>query len=513
MKNLFRVALKITSAFLALTLLATSVFAQQKNLVVFNDPGGDRGLPSPYMHHKNGVGVAFTTFVFDALIWRDRDGNLAPALAKSWTVSKDFKKYTFEINPKAKWHDGKPLTAEDGVFTFEYYKKYPYPMADWSMVDKVTLINKYKFSIELTEAFMPFLETSVIMAPILPKHIYSKVSNPYEFVGAGVKTGSGPYKIAQYNKAQKSYQFVANQEYYQGKPKVDEIRVVAMQPPAALAANKKSRDAYIIPLPGMPKLTAMAKKSGLDILKYSMTHPVKLKFNLKNPLLAKREVRQALAHSINAQDIVDKAYYGAAEIWSAGGLNSLAKDKKINPQIKQYAYNPKALDPYVKSMQKSKWRLVTDPRMKNAALVIADALKTKGIKVELIVVGKGAAWQMLAKDQYELALVSYSVMGDPDTLRFSIIGKRKDGDNYFANKRLVDLLQKQTKETNSSTRAAMIKEAMALYAEDIPSLSLVSKISLIAYDKNKISLYFPPKGIGRGIPFALDKMFFVRGDK
>lgn len=514
MKKMFKLSVKIIGAFFVLwsfTIGAFSALAQEKNIVVFNDPGGDRGLPTPYMHHKNGIGVAFSTFVFDALIWRDKSGDLIPALAESWTVSKDFKKYTFTINSKAKWHDGKPLTAKDAVFTFEYYKKFPYPMADWSMVDKISLIDDYKFSLELKQAFIPFLETSIIMAPVLPKHIFEKVSNPYEFVGDGVKIGSGPFKLAKFNKAQKSYQFVANQDYYLGKPKYDEIRVVAMQPPAAIASSKKSKDAYIISLPGIPKLTAMAKKSGLDILQYPMTHPVKLKFNLSNPLLAKVEVRRAIASSINSQEIVDKAYYGAAEVWSAGGLNSLAKDQKNYPKIKQYAYNPKALDPYIKEMQKHEWRLVTDPRMKDAALVISDELKAKGIKIKVIVVGKGAAWKIYEKNDYEFALVSYSVMGDPDVLRFGIIGNRKDGDNYFSNKKLVELLQNQAKTTDLKKRNAMLEEAMQLYAQDIPSISLVSKISLMAYDADKIPLYFPAKGIGKGIPFALDKMLFVNG--
>ena len=59
--------------------------------------------------------------VFDGLVeFNYKTYKLEPALAESWTVSPDGKVYTLKLRQGVKWHDGKPLTADDLVFTWEY---------------------------------------------------------------------------------------------------------------------------------------------------------------------------------------------------------------------------------------------------------------------------------------------------------------------------------------------------------------------------------------------------------
>src|SRR5579885_2797553 len=59
------------------------------------------------------------TMMFDSLIQYLPDGTIGPKLATSWTVSPDGKEYTFKLDPKAKWWDGQPVTADDVKFTFD----------------------------------------------------------------------------------------------------------------------------------------------------------------------------------------------------------------------------------------------------------------------------------------------------------------------------------------------------------------------------------------------------------
>jgi len=63
--------------------------------------------------------------LYDPLVGTSPSGELSPerGLAESWTVSPDAKKWTFRLRRNVKWHDGKPFTADDVVFTFnERYK-------------------------------------------------------------------------------------------------------------------------------------------------------------------------------------------------------------------------------------------------------------------------------------------------------------------------------------------------------------------------------------------------------
>ncbi|MGE5750200.1 MAG: ABC transporter substrate-binding protein, partial [Gemmatimonas sp.] len=49
------------------------------------------------------------------------DEGFRPRLAKSWTWAPDSLSITFEMDPRARWHDGKPVTARDVAFTYKVY--------------------------------------------------------------------------------------------------------------------------------------------------------------------------------------------------------------------------------------------------------------------------------------------------------------------------------------------------------------------------------------------------------
>src|SRR4030042_6511910 len=80
------------------------------------DSKGDWGYPNPYRHYPRGPGYIRMSWVFDTLVWKDREGYV-PALADSWSYDPAKMAFTFNLNPKAKWNDLQPLTADDVVFT------------------------------------------------------------------------------------------------------------------------------------------------------------------------------------------------------------------------------------------------------------------------------------------------------------------------------------------------------------------------------------------------------------
>jgi ABC-type transport system substrate-binding protein len=97
------------------------------------DGKGDWGYPNPYQHYPRGPGYLRMSLVFDTLVWKDAKGDI-PALAKSWRYDPQSLSFIFELQDGVLWHDGKPFTADDVVFTLEYFKKHPY---QWVPLDKV----------------------------------------------------------------------------------------------------------------------------------------------------------------------------------------------------------------------------------------------------------------------------------------------------------------------------------------------------------------------------------------
>ena len=101
----------------AIFLLPSGVWAEDRvKEIRIADGKGDWGYPNPFNHYPRGPGYLRMSMVFDTLVWKD-DKGVIPALAKSWRYDPDSLSYIFELQEGVSWHDGKPFTAEDVVFT------------------------------------------------------------------------------------------------------------------------------------------------------------------------------------------------------------------------------------------------------------------------------------------------------------------------------------------------------------------------------------------------------------
>lgn len=156
------------------------------------DSKGDWGYPNPYRHYPRGPGYVRMSWVFDTLVWKDQKGFI-PALAQSWSLDPKKLAFTFKLNPKAKWHDGRPLTAQDVVFSLEYYKKHPYSWISVDSVDRAVAEDPQTVTVYLAKAYSPFISDIGGTMPVLPKHIWEGVGNPEAFDDPKAYVGSGPY--------------------------------------------------------------------------------------------------------------------------------------------------------------------------------------------------------------------------------------------------------------------------------------------------------------------------------
>lgn len=106
--------------------------------VVISLEGGDWGYPTPFSHYSRGPGVFKMTLIFDSLLERGEKGYI-PWIADKWDISKDGLIYTFTLKENVKWQDGKPMTAEDIKFSFEYFAKHP-PVSNEGPKQKVATL-------------------------------------------------------------------------------------------------------------------------------------------------------------------------------------------------------------------------------------------------------------------------------------------------------------------------------------------------------------------------------------
>lgn len=142
--------------------------------------------------------------VCDSLLTRDSNTyDWLPRIATSWEISKDRKVFTFKLNKDAKFHDGKPITAEDVKFSFDAIFEPKYEAAHmqpyYEGIQKVEIVDPYTIKAYAKDNY--FKNFDVIAGlTVIPKHIYSDVEKSNKMNKSIVC--SGPYMLDKYNTAQ-----------------------------------------------------------------------------------------------------------------------------------------------------------------------------------------------------------------------------------------------------------------------------------------------------------------------
>ena len=282
---------------------------------------------------------------------------MEPELA-TVTASPDASSYTFKLDPKAKFHDGKPLTSADVEFSYTLALDKATKSnrlsrlslikgaADFSdgKADKVAGIvpldeQTIRFDMEFPNALF-LLETDL---PILPKHVLGDVkpdelekhANMFES-----PLGSGPFKAVK-NLADQSSEIAANPDFYRGKPKLDKMvfRIVKQADAAQIALERGEVDFTAAPPNVIRDPEVLNRLLGQpSLFLHRMPNPVSntLGFNLRLDHWKDKRVRQAMAYAIDRKKIIDSLLGGNAEIVNSPIRHAFVGYKPKN----DYAYNP-----------------------------------------------------------------------------------------------------------------------------------------------------------------------------
>jgi peptide/nickel transport system substrate-binding protein len=293
------------------------------------------GINSLDLHRKgtNRPSYQVTVNIYDRLVRfgvkKLDDGSMAydstkiePEIAESWTVSKDGKALTFKINPKAKFWDGSPVTAQDVKWSFDRAVTlggFPaVQMKAGSMVkpEQFVAVDDKTFRIDLPQPSKLTLPDLAVPVPIVINSKVAKAHATKEDPWAAeylhkTPAGSGAYKLTRWDPGQQ-FVYERNEDWALG-PKPGVKRVIVREVPAGATRRalieRGDADLYM----DVPAKAAKELKEGgkvlvsgapidncLHVLGLSVTH--KPFDNLK--------VRQAVAYALPYKDIVSTAAYG-----------------------------------------------------------------------------------------------------------------------------------------------------------------------------------------------------------
>ncbi|MEM4970755.1 MAG: ABC transporter substrate-binding protein [Sulfolobales archaeon] len=292
-------------------------------------------------------------FIYDSLVRLGPDGRPIPWLAESIAITSPTT-VEVKIRGNAVFHDGKPITADDVKFSYDYYIKnnFAYFRPYFRNIDKVEVINQTAVRFYLKSPDASFITNSLYMIPILPKHVWENITDPGSLtedqLAQVLKVGSGPFRNPVW--VRKEY---ISMEVFPGHFAYRGIDIPGFKVPPIKVSRITIKiygdlegvvNALIL---GQADATAVSLLPGhVDVLsKYDYISIIKgrgfaldadLMFNVRRSPFDLKLVRQALLYAVPYDYIINVILKGYGE---KGYIIAPVNSFWHNPDVLTYSYN------------------------------------------------------------------------------------------------------------------------------------------------------------------------------
>jgi peptide/nickel transport system substrate-binding protein len=346
------------------------------------------------------------------------EGGLAPVpwLARSWKWSNGNKTLTLNLAKNAKWSDKKPLTSADVVYSLTAGKqdktmdRVGFTGAD-NNIASVAAKGKYAVAINLKTPDSQFIAATLNRQFIVPKHIWSAVSDPATFTNSS-PVGSGPFNVIQRFTTQ-DYVFGKNPSYWQkGMPKIPCLEYVqAASNDAALALIQSGQVDWTHNfVPNVEKAYIAKDKKHYHSFYATTAYPISLILDTTVYPYSITAFRKALSLAIDRKTVSKLGEYGYAPPTDALGLHGLfpkwVQDKSVKAQAaKMAAFNPTAAK-----------KMLTDAGFTYKGSTLIDP-KGNAVKIDIHVISGWSDWvasnQIITRNLRDIGIDS-NVALEPD---------------------------------------------------------------------------------------------------
>lgn len=441
-----------------------------------------------------------TWMTTELLLKRDAKGVLVPALAESWSLTNDTT-WVFKLRRGVKFHDGTPFNAQAVKANFD--RLYDPATKSPRAVSRLGMIGAVEVVDELTVRFV----TKFPYSPLgfsLAASAASAIASPAALTKFGLQdysrnpVGTGPFKFREWV-ANDHITFIANDEYWDGRPYLDEV-IYRFVPDAAtrgVQLQSGEVDMVLYPEPaGIPALVADQRltvvKVPQDVEFYlGMTHTLKPFDDLR--------VRQAVSYAIDTKTIQERIAVNVSQ-----PLKSFMPPTVwgFNENVKSYPYNPEQAkrllaEANVSNLDLELWHPTGRyPVDKQVAEAVQQYLRAVGINVALRS-GDAATWiRPVNEGQAPLFITGWAAEGDPDSFLFikfhtSNIGAAGNR-TRFKNAKVDELLEKARAVFDQNARTKLYQEVQTILADNAVELPLYQIVNPIATNKKVQGVEYGP---------------------
>ena len=286
-------------------------------------------------------GVYVQMQVYDSLLNLGPNGEFVPGLATAMPEQPDDVTYVFQLREGVTFHNGRPFTADDVVWTFDRLLG-KFPDLDSTQAARfggqIASVEKVDDFIVKFTMKQPWVDFIPLMAGDKYMRIQQKdaeLENPEQY-GQSVVVGTGPFKFKEWVKAD-HLTLERNEEYWGEPAYVDEVVYKAIPEEATRMNALKAGEIDILLAPALKDLPDLEADPKYQVLASDGGNMKRLVFNTTREPFTDVNVRQAVYYAIDRQEIVDGIYYGYASV----GQGILPPwNEASDPNQTYYPYDP-----------------------------------------------------------------------------------------------------------------------------------------------------------------------------
>jgi peptide/nickel transport system substrate-binding protein len=281
-------------------------------------------------------------WIFNSLLRCDEKVNLTGDLAERWERSADGRTYTFRLRKDAVWHDGKPVTADDVLFTAAMLQRptsYFRNTLQLSTGEPATFKKLDSHTVEVSTprpfAALPSYLTGTwaSLFLIMPRHIVERVG---EAAYEENPIGSGPFRFGEVTDDGHAV-LLAHEHYFAGAPKADRTVLRLFEKGEDRIEAFKRGELDLVVAPGRRFSKDDARKHHGHLEAVPSNQIVQFALNGRHPILRSVKVRQAIASAVDRPKLV-REFEGPSGIpaFSPVGPTSWA----FEPDVEHHTYDP-----------------------------------------------------------------------------------------------------------------------------------------------------------------------------
>jgi peptide/nickel transport system substrate-binding protein len=494
-----------TMLILTVSLATGTIVAAQSQLEVWQQTLIIGGVDEPqtFDPHVNVTqigGQRLFPNIYEGLIQYDENGQIAPLLAQSWSVSDDNLTYTFNLRDDVVFSDGTPFDAEAVRFAFDRLRTINKgPVNVFAEVAEVRVDGEHQVSFRLTNPFAPFLSALASWQGALmmsPSYVMENAGEDFgERHMSNHTAGTGPYMLQAWE-PENQIVLVRNPHYWGEYSENGLERVVyrTIREPATGVQLLRRGGIDILERLVTDFAPSLETDPGVQVetrLSLGGSYGLHIHFNSMQEPFADVRVRQALSYAIDYERIIDQVYGQYGE--QATGALPTEFNPWFNEAAGQYSYDPERARSLLAETGFGGQRFnlslgwqAGNAGQRDIGQIVQQNLAQVGFNVQLeempLPVWREAIWT----NNFDLIFVQFSLAyADPDARLWRAYHSSEFRQNGFnpgwLNEQYDQLLERARAESDFETRKRLYDEAQALLVDEAPTLFLANNLYTFAH--------------------------------